>query len=104
MRAGDRKQGIYNWWPNRKPFLRYLKSRKHDSIGSGTLKTQDGNTVTDPHDKVEVLNSLFQSVFTTQDSGHIPDKAPSPYTPIPDIEITTQGVYNLYSCKIPWNR
>jgi len=80
---------------NRKPFWRYLKSRKQDNIGIGTLKTQDGKTVTDPYNKAEVLNRHFQSVFTTEDSDHVPDKGPSPYTTIADIEITTQGVYNL---------
>ena len=88
---GTHLSNIFPNSDNRKPFWRYLKSRKQDTIGIGTLKTLDGNTVTDPYNKAELLNSHFESVFTSEDPDRIPDKGPSPCTTITDIEITTQG-------------
>jgi len=42
-----------------------------------------------------MLNTQFQSVFTTEDLTNIPNKGTSPYPEINDIEITNSGVCKL---------
>ena len=79
---------------NRKPFWRYLKSRRQDNVGIGTLKTMHGVAIADSKDKAELLNEYFYSVFTTEDLGLVPDMDPS-HESVPVIDITTHGVYNL---------
>jgi len=90
---GTHLSNIFPNSDNRKPFWRYLKSRKQDTIGIGTLKTLDGNTVIDPYNKAELLNSHFESVFTSEDPDHIPDKGPSPCTTITDIKIRKTVIF-----------
>ena len=51
--------------------------------------------VTDGIDKVEVLNSYFQSVFTHELDTELPDKGPSPYPSMSNIDITTQGIAKI---------
>ena len=51
--------------------------------------------VTDGIDKAEVLNSYFQSVFTYELDTELPDKGPSPYPSMSNIDITTQGIAKL---------
>ena len=51
--------------------------------------------VTDSIEKAENLNKQFESVFTTKDINTIPDKGTSPYPPIPDIDVTPNGLRNL---------
>ena len=41
------------------------------------------------------MNTQFQSVFTKEHSGPLPDKGPSPHPIMPDISITTAGILNL---------
>ena len=43
---------------NQKSFWRYIKSKRHDSTGIGSLKTPTGD-VTEPSDKAEILNNHF---------------------------------------------
>ena len=45
----------------------YIKSRKKDNVGIGSLHC-DGVVYTDNLDKANVLNRHFSSVFTTEDS------------------------------------
>ena len=46
--------------------------------------------VTDGIDKARVLNSYFQSVFTHKLDTELPDKGPSPYPSMSNIDITIQ--------------
>ena len=50
---------------NSKPFWHYIKSKRQDRTGIGTLKSTDGRAVTTPVKKAELLNKQFKSVFTT---------------------------------------
>ena len=58
------------------------------------MKTNDG-LATDSKTKANALNSQYQSVFTNEDTTTIPDKGTSPYPPMPDINITTNGIEKL---------
>ena len=48
------------------PFWQYIKSRRQDSTGIGSLRTPSGNVVTELSDKAEILNNQFKSVFTVE--------------------------------------
>jgi hypothetical protein len=49
---------------NSKKFWKYIKSRKQDTMGIGTLKN-NGVLAETAEQKAEMLNSQFTSVFTT---------------------------------------
>ena len=55
-----------------KRFWHYIKGKRLDNIGIGTLKNQSGSIVTDPSEKAEILNNQFTSVFTIGDTTSIP--------------------------------
>ena len=48
-----------------KKFYTFIKHKKIDSTGIKTLK-ENGNTVTDPEYKADLLNNHFHSVFSQQ--------------------------------------
>ena len=79
---------------NLKKFWTFIKSLKKDSCSIQSLKLND-LVVTDGIDKAEVLNSYFQSVFTHELDTELPDKGPSPYPSMSNIDITTQGTAKL---------
>ena len=68
-----------------------VKVKKQDF---SSLKTPDGQIVTDTAGKENVLNKYFKTVFTMGDNVNLPDKGQS-YPTIANFEITTQGVYNI---------
>ena len=55
---------------NSKKFLKYIKSRKQDKMGVGTLKN-NGVLAETAEQKAEMLNSPFTSVFTTENTTNI---------------------------------
>ena len=98
--------------PSNKKLYTLLKHAKQDSNGIDTLKKHNKLYTTDT-DKAFILNQQFQSVFTpksplslkslagmkVQDladiSKEIPQQKLSPHVPIPDINISTDGVEKL---------
>ncbi len=56
---------------NTKPFWRYIKSKRQDSVGIAPLKRL-GNLVTDSKGKAEILVDQFKSVFTQDTSSTLP--------------------------------
>ena len=80
-----------------KPLWRYIKCRRHDKVGIGTLHTPNNTPVIHPGKKAQLLNEQFKSVFTSEDLEHIPSKEPSPYPSMSEITITTPGVQKLLS-------
>ena len=80
---------------NCKSFWRYIKSKRQDFTGIGSLKAPNGDVATEPFDKAEILNNHFKSVFTLEDQHSVPDMGTSPYPSITSIEITRQGVIHL---------
>ena len=81
---------------NNKPFWAYVKAKTGTRTGIADLKRDDGTTATTDREKADVLNQFFQSVYTTEPDGDVPD--PPTYTinhELHDIEITEQEVNKL---------
>ena len=79
-----------------KPFWRFIKSQRQDSVGVSALK-HEGRLYSDSKTKAELLNSQFKSVFTREDTEHI-DKLFGPnYPTIDPLVINTKGVEKLLS-------
>ena len=76
---------------NSKKFWKYIKSRKQDTMGIGTLKN-NGVLAETAEQKAEMLNSQFTSVFTTENTTNMPSKGNSPFKPMKDIKISEKGV------------
>ena len=77
-----------------KKFWSYISSLSKDRADIPPLFS-DNHLVTDNALKAKALNTQFQSVFTKEHSGLLPDKGPSPHPIMPDISITTAGILNL---------
>ena len=74
----------------------YIKSRRKDNIGVGTLYC-DGLVYTDNQDKANVLNRYFSSVFTIEDTTHLPAITEHNIPVMSPIIISPAGVANLLS-------
>ena len=67
---------------------------RKDSAGVAPLHSQ-GDTFSDASNKAKILNNQFSSVFTQEPIGSMPDKGPSSFPSMPQIEISTPGVKKL---------
>ena len=63
--------------------------------GVAPLMNKDGFLQSYPTKKAEILNQQFQSVYTKEDPGSIPDKGPSPYSSMENIKVNPNGVKKL---------
>ena len=79
-----------------KNLFSYIKTQKTDSKTIPPLRT-DGILKSDAISKANILNKQFQTAFTPDNNDNIPNKGPSPYQPITNIHITTNGIYKLLS-------
>ena len=79
---------------NTKPFWKYVKSKKEDSIGVSPLKSGN-HLVTDGKGKAEKIISQFQSVFTKDDGGSIPAFPQRVNNPLPPLTVDRNGVTKL---------
>ena len=79
---------------NLKKFWTFIKSLRKDNCNIQSLKLND-SVVTDGMDKAEVLNSYFQSIFTNELDTELPNKGPSPYPSMSNIDVTIQGIAKL---------
>ena len=77
-----------------KKFWSYIKAIKKDCTSISSLIHND-NLLTETSAKAEALNAQFSSVFTNECLNEFPDKGPSPYSTLPDLHITTEGICNL---------
>ena len=80
--------------PKQKRLFQYIKSLRNECSGVPSLKQGD-RLITDTIGKAEALNDQYQSVFTKEPPGPIPDKGPSPYQTMEDPFITEAGVLKL---------
>ena len=80
-----------------KPLWHYIKCRRQDKVGIGTLNASNGAPVIHSIEKAQLLNDQFKSVFTSEDLQNLPSKESSPYLPMPEIIITIPGVLKLLS-------
>ena len=72
----------------------FIKNKRQDSFGVGTLKHQ-GETFVDATDKANLLADYFSSVFTNEDVTHFPTLSTDPTPSIPPIQIHVDGIYQL---------
>jgi len=72
----------------------YIKSKKQDHTGIGSLIYQD-TTITDPVGKANVLAEFFSSVFTCDNSSSPPRMSGSPLPDVSPITIHHEGVAQL---------
>ena len=80
---------------NRNKFWSYIKSKGQEFSGVAPLKNKAGFIQSDNLSKANILNDQFHSVFTKEDHTNFPDKGPSPYSTMKNINISIEGVYKL---------
>ena len=81
-----------------KKFWSYLKHKRADSCGIGTLREGD-RLITDSTEKAEVLNRQFNSVFTPPT---IDATQSQPISDMPDFTISTEGVHRQLRSLNPY--
>ncbi|XP_064638277.1 uncharacterized protein LOC135494302 [Lineus longissimus] len=66
---------------NPKAFYQYARSKMKTKCGIPNLTNRDGNQTENDHEKAEVLNDFFTSVFTIEDKSNIPPPDLEPMDP-----------------------
>ena len=74
----------------------YIKSKKKDYLGVGSLYC-DGQVYNDNLGKANILNHHFSSVYTTEDTSHLPSLNKHSIPAIEPITINTAGAADLLS-------
>ena len=74
-----------------KNFWSFIRNLRKDSAGAAPFRIQ-GDTFSDPSDKAKILNEQFSTVFTQDPPGSMPDKGPSFFPSMSQIDISTPGV------------
>ena len=79
-----------------KPFWRYVKSKRQDTVGISSLK-KNGTLYSDPRDKSDILNNQFKSVFTEPQTpgSDIPRLQGEKFPSIAPLVISVNGVQKL---------
>ena len=83
---------------NPKLFFHYANSKMKAKSGIADLNKQDGTKTKTDSEKAELLNDFFQSVFTVEDDGPLPEFEGYDFeTELNDFEISTENVKKLLS-------
>ena len=77
-----------------KKLWQFLKAKKNDKSGVGTLYQGD-KTATTSKSKAEMLNNYFTTVFTRENLTNRPDLGISPHPTMDNITVTVKGVEKL---------
>ena len=72
----------------------YIKSRRQEHIGIASLEANN-RTYNDDTDKANVLNKYFSTVFTEEDTIHLPLLEDSTYPTIDSLHVNVDGVFHL---------
>ena len=80
-----------------KNFWRYIRRLRKDNTGVAPLKHQN-SLIGNPHDKAEILNDQFYSVFTHEDLSDLSQCADPAYSSIPDVSFSTRAVGTGTTC------
>ena len=79
-----------------KNFWKYVKSKRQDSFGVGSLKA-NGKVGIDPRSKADMLNNQFSSVFTKENKSNMPFKGNSPHPSSSNNNVSPAGIAKLLS-------
>lgn len=79
-----------------KNLFTYIKTQKTESSTIPPLR-ENGILKSDTISKANILNNQFQKAFTPVSSQPIPDRGPSPYPQMPNINISEKGINKLLS-------
>ena len=79
---------------NPKAFYGYTKKLKQDSVGIQQLR-DEGVLKAESKDKANILGKQFESIFTQEDTSHIPIKSSLPYPSMPKIQVQRRAVEKL---------
>ncbi len=89
---------------NPKAFWSFVKKIRQEESGVADLKV-DNKIISDDQGKAEALSNQFASVFTIEDTSHIPDLGESTTPDVPQLIIGEEGVLkqikNLKPDKAP---
>ena len=81
---------------NNKLFWRYVNSQRISKTTIPDLQRKDGSLTSDDQEKAELLNAQFTSVFTDEDTTHIPSFDPLPVnTKLDKLNIKSSEVKKL---------
>jgi hypothetical protein len=75
-----------------RPFYSYIKQRTKSKPGIGPLKNEKREVVSEDQGMAELLNKFFGSVFTREDTEHIPTAADMETTRLEEVNITARAV------------
>jgi len=79
---------------NPKKLYTFINGKRCESSGVPVLK-KGGIGFSDPATKASILNEQFSSVFTQEDTSHIPTIDGTPYPTMKPFTITTHGILQL---------
>ena len=80
---------------NSKKLWSFVKSKRKDQCTITSLQ-HNGQSYTDSITKANLFNSHFSSVFTQEDTSHVPNLSnSSPLPDMPSLRINTEGVTHL---------
>ena len=83
---------------NPKMFFQYVNSKVKSKSGIADLNKEDGSKTKNDTEKAELLNSFFQSVFTIEDDGPLPDFENYDFeNELKHCEVTTSSVKKILS-------
>lgn len=77
---------------DKKSFFAYVRSKTRSKITPGPLITDSGQLLTDPQDMSREFNNYFASVFTAEDTTHLPQNMNSTSPTLQTIDITEEKV------------
>ena len=80
--------------PKQKRFWSFIRNTRKDNTGISPLK-EHGRLFSGAKDKADILGRQYESVYTQEDVSSIPEPAGEPYSPMKEIDISTEGVAKL---------
>ena len=81
--------------PRAEFFWFFVKNTGQEATGVSPLNNKDDFLKSDSTSKANIINDQFVSVFTKEDNSSLPDKGPSPYPSMPNIEVNWKRLHKL---------
>ena len=87
---------------NHKRCWSFINSERQEASGVSELVIMDGVLQSNTTAKAEILNEQFNSFYTQEDTGNIPNKGPSPHPSMQNITVNINGVKKLLKNLKPY--